>query len=275
MSIGVVAIDNGGFSTCVASKKGSFSFPSKKGVYTPRSLESTQGEFDYILEYEGKKYMMGTLADESKFPLQMHTDSKANDFYDLSIFLALALVGYDENKIIVSVPISQHNEIEKQKLIDRLKGKKEIVLNGEKLCINIKDVKVAPETVSAFWWEQPEGKVRWLDWGSRTIGYGTTIYDGKDLKYSSKESGTFEKFGLDAKDLEDYEEEGLADFVGGKLLSVWNKDDVVIHLGGGVVRDNVILRMYEYFKNSKVANDSELVLVNGMYNLGKGVYEIE
>lgn len=272
---GVVAIDNGGYSTCVATKSGSFSFPSKKGVYNPRSLESVQGNFDYVLEYEGRKYMMGTLADESKFPLQMHTESKANDFYDLSVYLALAMVGYDVNNIVVSVPISQHNESEKHDIITRLKGNKSIILNGKSVEIFIKDVRVAPETVSAFWWEKPKGKVRWIDWGSRTIGYGTTFYDGLDLKYSSKESGTFDKFGLDAKDLADYEEEALADYVGGKLLSLWDKDDIVIHLGGGVRRTNVIDRMSYYFKNGSISNDSDLSLVNGMYELGKGVFEID
>jgi hypothetical protein len=275
LSEGLVAIDNGGYSTCVATKSGVFSFPSSKGLYKKRTLESTHGNFDYVLEFNGEKFLMGTLASESKFPLQMHTLTKANNFYDLSVYMSLALVGYDINKIIVSVPISQHTEHEKTEIVHRLLGPKEVILNGKLFNFHINEVKIAPETVTAFWCDRPLGKTRWIDWGSRTIGYGTTIYEGKDLKFLDKESGTFEKFGIDAKRLEEVEEHSLADYVGGMLTALWDKEDQVFHIGGGVNRTGVMERMKTYFKNSEISDEADLVLVKGMYILGRGVMGID
>lgn len=272
---GLVAIDNGGYSVCVATKNGAFSFPSEKGFYKERNLESMHGNFDYVMEYGGEKYMMGTLAKESKFPLQMHTQTKANKFYDLSVYMALALVGYDVNKLIVSVPISQHNEEEKNDIVKRLLGEKEVILNGNKSKFYIEEVKIAPESVSAFWLNRPVGKVRWLDWGSRTIGYGTTIYEKNEMKFLDKESGTFEKFGIDAKKLEEIEETSLADYVGGMLTALWNKDDKVYHLGGGTHRLGVMKQMNNYFSNGEILPEADLVLVKGMYILGRGVMGID
>lgn len=268
-----LAIDNGGFSTCVCDGENVYVLPSSKGLYRGRNLVSRHGDSDYVLEVGGEKFLMGTLADESKFQLEMYTDSKAHKFYDLSVLLAVALYGGKENIVMVSVPISQHNDREKGLLRDRLKGFWELEVNGEKKSFRIEDVLVAPETVSSFWLEQFKGKIRWIDWGSRTVGFGTTINENNVLRFLDLESGTFEKFGMGAREVEEEEVEYLAEFVAGRLLAKWDKNDRVINIGGGVYRQGLIESMQKYFKNSEVVKNPQTYLVKAMYVLGERVLE--
>lgn len=263
-----LAIDNGGYSTCVREGNNFHVLPSAKGMYKEMNLRSKHGDFDYILEVEGKKYMMGTLAVESKFPLEMYTDSKANMFYELSVLLAVFLYGKKDNVIMVSVPISRHNEEEKEIIKRRLEKKWEVVVNGKKKAFEISKVLVAPETVSAFWVDTPRGKTRWVDWGSRTVGYGTTINNSNEMKFINKESGTFEKEGMGAKSVEREEVEYLAEYVAGKLLALWDREDRVINIGGGLFKGDIVKFMKGYFPNSGTVNNPQTYLVDGMYKLG-------
>src|SRR5690606_10000774 len=111
---GVIAIDNGGHSTCVITKERREKFPSVKGLYGNRTLTSVSGKYDYIVEYNGERYVMGTLAKyDCQYPLQMHTDTKQNLFFDLSILVSIHQFGFASNYVVTSVPITMHNDDEK------------------------------------------------------------------------------------------------------------------------------------------------------------------
>lgn len=272
---GLIAIDNGGSSTCVVTKYTKECFPSVKGLYGNRTLTDINGKYDYIVEYEGQKYVMGTLAKyDCPYPLQMHTDTKQHLFFDLSVLVAIHQFGYSANYVILSVPISMHNEEEKYGIIERLLGKHTVIVNGHKKVFTIMDIKVAPETAVAFWVEEPQGKNRFIDLGSRTIGYATTLYKDGVNRFIDSESGTFKGKGLEALN-PSFDQQALADYICGRLLSIWNDDDNVYLLGGGALDECLVESIRKYFPKAIVMNNPKMANAIGMYLLGRIAYNME
>lgn len=275
LSSGVISIDDGGHSTCVVTKKSKERFPSVKGLYGNRTLTEVNGKYDYIVEYKGEKYVMGTLAKyDCKYPLQMHTDTKQHLFFDLSILTSIHQFGYLTNYVITSVPITMHNENEKSGRVERLIGNHTITVNGKTKKFKIADVKVAPETAVAFWIKEPKGKTRFIDLGSRTIGYSTTIFKDGIARFIDSESGTFRGKGLEALS-DDYDQKALADYICGRLMSIWDKNDNVSLLGGGALDDNLVNHIKEYFPKTTVLDDPQMANAVGMYILGRAVFNME
>lgn len=270
---GVIAIDNGGHSTGVVTSSLQKMFPSLKGEYSALNMEPTLGQYDYIIDLNGKRYLAGSLAKyECNFPLQMHTESKQNLFYDLSVLIACHQFGYTNNYVMTCVPIDFFTKDEKDGITNRLKGNWVLTVNGNTKSFSIVDVKVSPETVTAFWNKKPEGLVRWMDWGSRDLNYGTTINDGENMKFINRDSGTFHSKGLEATDITDYQM--LADFVAGRLLAKWDKSDKIIHVGGGAKNQNIIECFSRHFPNSEVHEQPQMATAKGLYILGRQVYDL-
>lgn len=271
---GVIAIDNGGSSTCIVTKNGFESFPSVKGLYGNRTLTDISGKYDYVVDYEGKKYVMGTLAKyDCRYPLQMHTDTKQNIFFDLSALVAIHQFGFATNHVVISVPINMHNDDEKFGLIERLVGKHTVTVNGYRKTFTIMDVKVAPETAVAFWIDTPNGKSRFVDLGSRTIGYATTINEDGVNRFIDSESGTFKGKGLEALN-DSYDQEALADYICGRLVSMWDANDNVFLLGGGALDELLVNNIKKYFPMARVMDNPKMANAIGMYLLGRIVYDI-
>lgn len=271
---GVISIDDGGSSTCIVSKDKYESFPSVKGYYGERNITSATGKYDYIVDYKGEKYVMGTLAKyDCELPLQMHTDSKMNDFFDLSILVAIHQFGYQSNYLITSVPIRMHNNEEKDGRIQRLKGSHTISVNGQTKTFSITDVKIAPETAVAFWVDEPVGKSRFLDLGSRTIGFATTISEFGDVRFIDSESGTIFGKGLEALG-NGYNKKALADFICGRISKFWKSDDKVYIVGGGAYDENLVNNIRRYFPNIEVLSNPHMANAVGMYNLGRIAYNM-
>lgn len=272
MSSGVISIDDGGSSTCVVTRHGQESFPSVKGLYGQRTLSKVNDKYDFIVEYKGEEYALGTLAKyDCKYPLQMHGDSKQHVFYDLSILTAIHQYGYLTNYLITSVPISMHNEDEKEGRILRLKGKHTIKVNDITKTFQIEDVKVAPESASAFWINEPEGKSRYIDLGSRMIGYATTVFEDNVTRFIDSESGVFRGKGLEALD-DSYDQQALADYICGRLLSMWSPDDSVSLLGGGALDEKLVEAIRVYFPKVIVLDNPQMSNALGMYMLGRIIY---
>lgn len=268
---GVIAIDNGGHSTCVVTSSVLKMFPSAKGECMEMPLENRTDPYDFIMELNDRKYVGGTLAYETELPLQMHSDSKQHIFYDLSILTAIHQWGYDMNYVVTCIPIEMMKQQgEKDGIRERLVGEWKFTVNGETKHFKIADVKVAPETVVPFWIKKPPGKSRWIDWGSRTIGYGTTINDGENMKFVNIESGTFMKKGLEAINSSP---ESLADFVAGRLLAKWDKNDIVYHVGGGAKNEKLMNAIKTHFPNSEIHEQPQSATAKGLYILGKEVYQ--
>lgn len=274
LTSGVIAIDDGGNSTCVVTKDRQEKFPSVKGLYGNRTLTDVNGKYDYIVDYNGEKYVMGTLAKyDCVYPLQMHTDSKQNLFFDLSILVAIHQFGYASNYLVTSVPIAMHNDEEKFGRIERLMGEHSIIVNGYKKNFMIMDVKVAPETAVAFWIKEPQGKNRFIDLGSRTIGYATTICEDGITRFIDTESGTYKGKGLEAVN-DDYNQKALADYICGRLMSIWKSNDTVYLLGGGALDKVLVDNIRRYFPKSIVLDNPQMANSLGMYLLGRLAYDL-
>jgi plasmid segregation protein ParM len=274
ISTGVIAVDDGGSTTCIVTKDGFERFPSVKGLYGKRTLTDVNGKYDYIVEYKDEKYVMGTLAKyDCKYPLQMHTKTKQHIFFDLSVLVAIHQFGYSNNYLVVSVPISMHNEKEKFGRIGRLIGEHVITVNGKTRKFTVMDVKVAPETAVAFWVNEQQGKSRYLDLGSRTVGYATTIFEDGATRFIDTESGTINGKGLEALG-DDYNQKALADFICGKLMAMWREEDSVYLIGGGANDDNLVTSIKEYFPKSLVLENPQMANALGMYLLGRVVYDM-
>ena len=266
---GVISIDNGGSSTCVMTKDVQEKFPSVKGLYGKRTLIDASGKYDYVVEYQDQKYVMGTLAKyDCKYPLQMHTDTKQHIFFDLSILVAIHQFGFATNYVVTSVPINMHNDDEKYGIIERLIGQHTITVNGNKKTFHIMDVKVAPETAVAFWIKEPHGRNRFIDLGSRTIGYATTLYEDDINRFIDSESGTFKGKGLEALN-EDYDQQALADYICGRLSSMWSNKDNVYLLGGGALDGELVDCICKYFPKCTVMDNPQMSNAIGMYLLGR------
>lgn len=274
MNSGLIVVDDGGSSTCVVTKTGQEIFPSVKGLYGNRTLTDNNGKYDFVVEYKGEKYVMGTLAKyDCRYPLQMHTKTKQNIFFDLSVLVSIHRFGYDNNFLITSVPISMHNDNEKNGRIERLLGEHTITVNGIERTFNIVDVKVAPETAVAFWINEPQGKTRFIDLGSRTVGYATTMCEDGATRFIDTESGTLNGKGLEALG-EDYDQQALADFICGRLMVDWKEKDNVFLLGGGAEDDVLVSAIRQYFPKSKSLENPQMANALGMYFLGLLAYNM-
>lgn len=269
---GVVAIDDGGSSTCVVTKSIKESFPSVKGYYGKRNLTEVTHKHDFIVGYKQQNYVAGLLAKyDCTMPLQMHTKSKQHDFYDLSVLIAIHQYGYSSNSIVVSTPIKSYSTDERDGRLLRLKGSHSISINGVTKTFAITDVKVAPETASAFWVNEPQGKTRYIDFGSRTVGVATTVNEDDKVRFIDSESDTFFGMGIEALN-EDYNPRGLADYVCGRLLKMWDRHDKVYLLGGGALDIQLVSHVVDHFPNAEVMDNPTMCNAIGMYNSGRSAY---
>ena len=271
-NIGVIAIDDGGSSTCVVTRNTQEMFPSVKGLYGVRNISSLNGKHDFIVEYENEKYVMGDLAKyDCAIPLEMNSKTKQHLFFDLSVLVAIHQYGYLQNYLIVSVPIRMHNENEKSGRIKRLKGTHTIIVNGVSKTFFIQEVGVAPETASAFWINKTEGFTRYIDIGSRTIGYATTVYENGSTRFIDTESGTLFSMGIQSLE-EHYSPQGLGEFIHGKLSKVFKPDDTIYLLGGGALDKELVTTLTKYYPNIKVMDNPRMSNAKGMYELGRNTY---
>lgn len=273
--IGVISVDNGGSSTCVVTRNTEEWFPSVKALYGERTLTTVKGKKDFIVEYKGEKYIMGTLAKyDSVMPLQMHTESKQNLFYDLSILVAIHQYGFLDNYLVTCVPVSMHNDIEKKGLYERLVKSHTIKVNGISRTFRISDLRVAAEGASAYWIDEPRGIARFLDIGSRTINFVTTLNEDGINRYLDSQSGVFFGQGIEALG-NNYNSKGLSDFIGGRLFAKgWKREDQLFLLGGGALDKHLVEFIRDYFPLAKVIDDPVMANSKGMFQLGRHAYQM-
>jgi hypothetical protein len=267
---GIIAIDNGGYNTKILSEtmRHPVSISSRKAYGHNRfKFQTTYPEGTYKIFWEGKWYFMGMLMLESRNQLTGYTHTKATDYFILSILQAIALYGYDVNKVVTSTPISRYSEDEIEAITNRLLGKHELEINGKEYSFEIVDVIVAPETSTAFFALMPEGKVRWLDLGSRTVGFATTINENGFFMPIELESGTIEKEGLDIRnDITDFSE--YVENLSMELNRVWDTEDYIIAFGGGAEIPELVRELKMHYPNLHVAEEPLFLQVRGMLELG-------
>ena len=273
----LLAIDDGGYSVNVVySEHNKVSFPSVKGyVKEETNLLSVTGDLDFIVQYEGKRFVAGELGlYDNPLKLQMHTKSKCNLFFDLSVLIAVFKYGRTVNKVAVSVPIKMYNKDEIEGRKNRLEGSHTLTINDVTKTFYIEEVRVAPESAIAFWVNQDYGKTHYIDLGSRTIGIGTTINENGKYRFIDSESDTLFSVGLQALG-DKFTPKSLADYIGGLTLSYLNPNNKVYFIGGGANNPELIAGLREYYPNGVVMQQPEFANAIGMYRLMKGVYGVD
>ena len=275
--IGVIGIDNGGSSTCVVTRNTQDWFPSVKSLYGKRTLTTPKGKKDFVVEYKGETYIAGYLAKyDSSMPLQFHSQSKQNLFFDLSVLIAIHQYGYLDNYVVTTCPVDMHIDDEKNGTKHRLVGSHTIKVNGITKTFRISDLKVVPEGAASFWTLEVKGLSRFLDLGSRTINYVSILNDEETTRYLDTQSGTFFAKGTEALD-ENYNPKGLADFLAGRLFAKgWKETDEQIYLvGGGSLDSDFVEGIRVYFPNAKIIDDPIMSNASGSYILGRYGYKMD
>ena len=274
---GVIAVDNGGLNTKIFSEgmENPVSISSRK-AYGHNNLRLTKslGEGAYKIKWNDQYYFFGSLILESDAEMSGYTNTKAKPFFILSILQAVALYGYDKNKVITCTPFSRYTDEERGKIESMLVGEHSIEINDVEYTFEITDVLVTSETSPAFFVDMPEGKVRWLDLGSRTVGYSTSHFvpDEEILDLLDKESNTIEKEGLDINRLHDASVEKFRQYVDNlskELNRKWDEEDYIVVFGGGALNENLMIALQEVYTNTKIAEDPLHLQVRGMLEIGK------
>lgn len=265
---GLIVVDDGGSNTVVVTRNVIEIFPSVKGIYGNRTLTQVTSKHDFIVEYKNEKYVLGTLSKfDCEYPLQIFSKSKQHDFFDLSVLTAIHQYGYSSNYLVVSVPVKMHTEEEKQGRIRRLRGSHTLTVNGVTKTFLVADVKVSAESATAYFVDKPSGMTRFLDIGSRTVNFSTSLCIDGNCRMIDTGSGTFFDKGLEALG-EGFNAKALADYTCGQLLAKWNSDDVVYLLGGGALNEELVQHIKFYFPNLQVMDDPITASARGMFNLG-------
>lgn len=273
---GIIAVDNGGLNTKIFSEvmEDPISISSRK-AYGHNNLRLTKslGEGSYKIKWDDQYYFFGSLILESDAEMSGYTNTKAKPFFILSILQAVALYGFDKNKVITCTPFSRYTDEERGNIESMLVGKHELEINDELYEFEITDVLVTSETSPAFFVDMPEGKVRWLDLGSRTVGYSTSHYIPEEeiLDLLDKESNTIEKEGLDINRLHDATVDKFRQYVDNlskELNRKWDEDDYIIVFGGGALNDNLMVAIKELYTNIEIAEDPLHQQVRGMLEIG-------
>lgn len=273
---GIIAVDNGGLNTKVFSEKmpKAISISSRK-AYGHNNLRLTKslGEGTYKIKWKDAYYFLGSLILESDAEMNGYSNTKAKPFFILSILQAIALYGFAKNKVVTCTPFSRYTDEERDNISNMLIGKHVLEINDQVFKFEVTDVLVTSETSPAFFVDMPEGKVRWLDLGSRTVGYSTSHYvpDEGILDLLDKESDTIEKEGLDINRLHNASIGKFRQYVDNlskELNRKWDEDDFMIVFGGGALNENLVTALKEEYPNAYISDDPLHLQVRGMLEIG-------
>lgn len=292
---GIVAVDNGGVNTKVFTEDMDkpIVIDSRKayGHNNFRMQSNSYPEGTYKIKWKGKHYFFGWLMNQSRRKLSGYTTTKSTDYFILSVLQSCALYGYDVNFVLTNTPISRYSDEEIELITNRLVGEHELEINDVMHKFTIDQVIVAPETSIASYFHKPIGIHRWLDLGSRTVGYASTIGDefgnftpmeGED-EFSSP-SGTIEKEGLDIRNVLDKDGDELKSYlveyvenIYNHLSPIWEDDDPVTAFGGGALVPELIEELQKRYINLAVDEDPLTLQVRSMLNyaIENDIFQLE
>lgn len=264
---GVIAVDNGGEYTKIFAEnmKEPVIYSAKKGYgHTRLKSKNNYDAETFKIVHNDTVYFTGKLLLEADGELPSYTESKATNYFLLSILHAVALHGFDENYLVTCTPFNKWDEDEIEAITEMVVGDHEITINDVDYKFSIKDVFVLSEVTPAFFIDAPMGKVHWLEFGSRTVGYATTV-DGDLIEGLS---GTLRKMGLDIKQVTNFK--AYVSQVARDLLKVWDEEDEVRAFGGGIEHyEEIAEELRLYFPNLVVIEeDPQTIQVRGMLEAG-------
>lgn len=259
-----IGVDPGGKEIKVASQNGVFSLNSCVGTWRERKLISDYGDSGLEIEYLGKKYFTGDLAEnESHFPLQAKGISKVHEEGVIRVLFALLQFDNESFDIIVSQPIEGLTSDLKDKFKAMLKGKHELIVNGKVKTIYIESVGVVGEGAISYFVTPKDYLTRIIDIGSGTIN-GATIRNGK---FVDKESFTIHGGLENASAFE------VASAIHSKLKGLWKETDKIYLVGGGARVVKEFLELPNTYILSPFGNDPKFANAIGLYMLGEELHE--
>lgn len=271
---GIIAIDNGGHETKILSEsmESPVVIPSEKTVGFERlKLGSGIGRNDFHVKWNDEWFFCGGLVRQNKkVKITGHEMTKDDDFFILSILLAIFLHGYKNNQVVTSCPISEYNQETEEILKEKLLGEHTLTVNGETKTFDIDDVLLGAETASAFWLNQPHQLVRWIDIGSRTVGYATTMVEDNEAHFIETESGTIDQMGLEATVIDN--PKSYARSIAAELNKVWKRNDEMYIIGGGGEDEEIVTAFQNLYPNLRVHERPQLAQVKGLLEFGKQVF---
>jgi plasmid segregation protein ParM len=256
----IVGADIGKYqSRFVYSPVAMFHFPSKLVPYRELRSENKIGRNDMIIEYEGRKYFGGSLAErEMSIPIQYTDESKAHPTTLINLLAGLHRIQDDTFKIVLGSPISQCVQREKKLIQEMVKKDHTITVNGEKKEIQIADVNIGAEGVAGFWSDPIKGEIQGLDFGSTTINYFVI----KDKMFIDKDSDTF-PYGAENNNMY-ADPEGLMEGISSQLANKFKKERPTMLVGGKAEA------MQEYVEK----HYPHAYVVNPIYATAIGLYKI-
>ena len=264
---GIIAVDNGGEFTKVFAEdmKKPVVYSAKKGYGHDRlKFRNSYDKDTFKIVYDDTIYFTGSLLLEADGELPSYTESKATDYFFLSILHACALHGFKENYLVTCTPFTKWDEDEVEAITDMLVGTHNITINNVDYEFTIAEVLVVSEVTPAFFLDTPMGTVHWLEFGSRTVGFATTI-DGVLIEGLS---GTLSKMGLDIKQVANFK--AYVSQIARSLLKYWDEDAEVRVFGGGIEHyEEITEELIKYFPNLVVIEEEpQLIQVKGMLEAG-------
>jgi len=284
LTTGIIAIDNGGYNTKIFSEtmEEPFVMPSQKGLghSKGRQFQGALPEGSYDVEWNGKHYFFGLLMRDSRL-MTSYTNTKATPYFTLSALLGVALYGYDINNVITCVPYKRYTETEINAIKEELTGNHTLFINGEEYSFEIQDVLVvSEELIIPYGYEVSEGITRWINLGSRTIGYATSVYSEADdwFDVDNNSSGTIEREGLDITKILSTVDGGEIDFddyvsgLANTLLPIFSEDDVVKIAGGGAKVDELIESIKKVFPHASAVEEPVTLQVESMLKFALDYY---
>ncbi|MEE6450549.1 ParM/StbA family protein [Gottfriedia acidiceleris] len=259
-----IGVDPGNKEIKVAAANGAIAFNSCLGEWRERKLTSSFSENDMEIEWRGKRYFLGDLAEnESRFKLQANGISKVHDEGVLRVLIALYQFESDVFDITVSQPIKGHTDRLKEKFKAMLLGNHELIVNGRRKEFYIENVGVSAEGAVAYFTTEKEYLTRIIDIGSGTIN-GATIKNGKfiDLESFTIQGG-----------MNDGDPALIADVIHSKLKGLWSEDDSMHLIGGGAESVSKHLNFPGSFVHYPFENEPKFANAIGLYLLGELLHE--
>lgn len=253
MSKLILGVDAGNHRAKVAGAYGVDSYRTAICDWFARDIiESFGAGDDMEFEVNGRRGFAGTIAAyEDQFGGgSMYGDTKAHEDTLIRVLLAIYRYtakycpGFERVSIVTGQPIATHNEKEKARIVDMLRGSHEFTVNGARQRITIEDVGVAAEGASAFWAAPQTGEIKIIDLGSGTLNCATIV----DKRFINNASRTF-NFGAETVGSSDYSEIARA-IIRATTQLKWQRTATVLLCGG--IAEEILPFILEYYPMARV-----------------------
>jgi hypothetical protein len=263
-----VGADVGKYRTKIRWKGGVQGHISKIATY--REIRDTiqLDDNNLIIEYNNQAYFAGDLAErEGQNFLNSEVVYKSNLVTQLNLLIELSKLPSDAFNLVIGNPFGINTKKERESLKNLLIGVKNFKVNDKPFKINIANVGVCPEGLSAYYSDNslPDDCNIW-DFGSSTI-HGMSI---RKRKLIDKRSHTFE-FGFETMIDPDYP--SLMHSLMYQMEKRWNDGNKKLLCIGGKAPD-----MFKYVResypdsNATIHNNFEFANAIGNYVLGEKAY---